>query len=184
MIKIMIKLVFIILFLLSCNQNNSNQFLNKKVNLEIEEEIGEKVFFPKSVMKLLKEDKTSNLQTQNKFTIVAYYNGSCSACYLQLSRWIKTLENLKKTNLNVDFKFILSGDSNAVLKANLEEINFPLINAYHDKNDEFGMKYNFLLNESYTNSSMLLDKNDKILCIGNPIDSNGDMNKYIELMKD
>lgn len=93
MIKIMIKLVFIILFLLSCNQNNSNQFLNKKVNLEIEEEIGEKVFFPKSVMKLLKEDKTSNLQTQNKFTIVAYYNGSCSVCYLQLSRWIKTLEN-------------------------------------------------------------------------------------------
>lgn len=78
----------------------------------------------------------------------------------------------------------MSGDSNAVLKANLEEINFPLINAYHDKNDEFGMKYNFLLNESYTNSSMLLDKNDKILCIGNPIDSNGDMNKYIELMKD
>ena len=83
-------------------------------------------------------------------------------------KWNKIIEDFRKLNRNVSFKFILSGNSSAVVKANLENIGFSLNNVYHDEKDEFGEKYSFLLEKGYTHSAMLLDENNKILQIGNP----------------
>lgn len=171
--------LFLILLVFSCknNEETSESFkLNENVN---ENWAGKNIIFPKSLVKF--NYKIAN--EKHKFNLIIYYNGNCGVCYLQLLKWNNIIEDFKKLNQNISFKFILSGNSSSVVKANLENIRFSLEDVYHDEKEEFGEKYEFLLDKEYINSSMLLDENNKILYIGNPSISETAEKKYIELLK-
>lgn len=154
------------------NQKANDNFQKPKTDIKID--------FPQSLTNLSFNSK----KEKTKFTIVVYYDGNCATCYFQLLKWRDFIEKNKKNHLQTQFKFILSSYSIAVLKANLEDINFPLENVYHDKNDDFINKYEFLLNDDYTNSSMLLDEFHRVLYIGNPTISKTDKDKFIKLINE
>jgi hypothetical protein len=170
-----LKVLFlIILFFHSCKDSKKNEsHIEYKNN---ENWVGTNITFPKSLTKFEHE----NLNKKSKFNIIVYYNGDCGICYLQLLKWNKIIEDFRKLKSDISFKFILSGNSSAVLKANLDNIGFSLKDVYHDENDEFGEKYSFLLDKEYIHSSMLLDKNNVVLYIGNPTISKTDKDKYLQ----
>lgn len=119
-----------------------------------------------------------------KYTIIAFYDGSCSMCYIELKKWEETMHNYKKLGLdNVAFKFILSGNSRGVVDYYLTELGFPTDLVYYDSKDEFNTQYPFLKEPRYKYSSILLDKNFNVLFIGNPTISKVDNDRFLTLIK-
>lgn len=171
-------LIFILFF--SCNKKEQtveikNNIYSEDVNYEWK---GKKIFYPKSVHPII--DKK---EMKHQFSIVVYYDGGCSVCYIQLLDWIKCIKDIEGINNDIQFKFILSGYTKKLLEINLRKINFPLEKVFFDSKNDFISKYSFFLDKGYENSTILLDKSDKILLIGNPMISENMMKKYIELIK-
>lgn len=174
-----LKVILLIILLVYSCKNNEETGKAFKHNDNINKNwVGKNIIFPKSLVKF----KYLNPNKKSKLSLIVYYNGDCGVCYLQLLKWNKIIENFRKLNRDISFKFILSGNSSAVVKANLEKIGFSLDDVYHDEKDEFGEKYSFLLDKGYIHSAMLLDENNKILYIGNPSILETTEKKYIELL--
>lgn len=173
-------LIVLILFFYSCKQNEirKNKYDQQLVSRN-EKWVGQKILFSKSLKPF--DSQKLKKQYDTKFTIVTYYDGSCSFCFFQLMKWVEAEKTL--SIYDVSFIYILAGLNITVLEINLEKIKFPLKDVFHDSKDEFGGKYNFLLEKGYVNSSILLNQNNKVLYIGNPTISEDDKNKFIELMK-
>ncbi|MFL1011694.1 MULTISPECIES: hypothetical protein [Flavobacteriaceae] len=173
---------FKVLLLIYIFINSCNGLREKKENTSNAKEVvvlGSILNSYQSIKPLAVSNDSSGLE--KKYRIVAYYNGDCGVCYLQLFKWKKMVQ--KFASFDVDFKFILSGNSSAVIKANLEEIGFPLEVVYHDQKDEFGKAHTFFLDRGYKNSAVLLNKKGEILLIGNPTISTDIMNNYLKFLK-
>ncbi len=183
-----IRIGFFLIFaflLSSCNQDKIKKTpkteREKILKTEIKknlEWIGQDVLFPESITPF----KPNNKEITKKYTLIAYYDGNCSYCYKQLLKWIQMIKVYDV--YDISFKFILSGYNGSLLKANLENIKFPLNIAYHDTKNEFSKKYHFLLDSNYTNSCMLVDNKNTILFIGNPTISEDDKSNFIKFIKD
>ena len=178
--KAPLLIFLLLLFFQSCI--NEKKYSKDAESIFVKNIIGEKIIFSKSIKQIENEDSFV-LNKQSKYNVITYYDGDCGVCYLQLSKWSEFIKSLKRINNDISFKYILSGNSKAVVKANLEEINFDLVNVYYDEKNEFVNKYPFLVDKRYENSSILIEKNNKIVYIGNPTVSNDILNKYIELLE-
>ncbi len=175
--KIIKQFILLILILCSCKHDNLKQVPNEVLEAN-NKWIGEQVSFFKSINPL-----SQNLEitkNESSFTIVAYYDANCSLCFFELTKWVKEIEDFNI--YDVSFKFILTSNNITSLKINLENIQFPITDVYHDGKDEFGNRYNFLLDHGYYNSSMLLDNNNKIIYVGNPTISQAVKEKYVKIM--
>lgn len=179
MIKKFIFISIVIISIFSCKQNDSIVDFKEKTNNNIW--VGKKVYFFKSI-KALKSDKIIKDNNNSKFTIVSYYDGNCSFCFLELAKWSKKMNALNINN-NVSFKFILPSDNITSLNINLENIEFPKQLVYHDSKREFGDTYTFLSEKGYKNASILLNQNNEILHIGNPTISKIALKTYLETIK-
>ncbi|MBU2903431.1 hypothetical protein KO529_01435 [Arenibacter algicola] len=146
--------------------------------------INEKWMDEQLVLPLSLERLKDSLPIKNvkPYTIIAFYNGNCSACYLELHKWKKVIPQLSKVN-QVEFKFILTGPSKPFLQYNLEEIDFSIDFVFYDKNDEFINHYNYMNSAGYLFSSLLVNRDNDILSIGNPTISNDDLIRFIKLME-
>lgn len=175
------RVMIIIIFSIICSCNNKDKMnIHQKDSNIIEKWTEKEVVLPKSLKKL-NPLKTTDLIEKNKFTIVVYYDGNCGQCFLQLKKWIDKINYFKTRDVNL--KIVLSGNSMAIIKANLIDIQFPLDDIYYDEYEELPIKYNFLLDYSYQNSAMLLDNYNKILLIGNPTISENIFNEYAKLLE-
>ncbi|MCH7413641.1 hypothetical protein MM213_09105 [Belliella sp. R4-6] len=103
--------------------------------------------------------------SSHNFTVVAYYDGNCSACYLELIKW---LDLVKEFEQDLNFKFILSGNGEALIKHQLVKIGFPLELCYFDPKDVLIDSFPFFITPNYLNSAVLLNDQNEITKIGNP----------------
>ncbi|MBA0884908.1 hypothetical protein [Flavobacterium undicola] len=166
--------------LFSCKEN-----IEKKKNVALnsinKKWIGKQIVYPLTVKPFV---DTVQKKIHNKYSIVAFYDGSCSMCYLELKKWEKTMQIYKKIGLgNVAFKFVLSGNSKSVVDYYLTELGFPIDLVYYDSKDEFNAEYQFLKESGYKYSSILLDEMDNVLFIGNPTISKEDNNMFLKIIK-
>lgn len=141
-------------------------------NLEIE--------FPQSLIPL--ELNPKEKQINSGFTIVVFYDGDCSVCYIELMKWIQLIDEFNELNFNTNFRIILSGNNEFILRHHLEKIKFPIEYCYYDSKNEFIDQYQFFIAPNYWNASVLLDENHKILTIGNPIISSKNKNEFLGLL--
>ncbi|MBC9797811.1 hypothetical protein [Sinomicrobium weinanense] len=172
------KLVFILfLVLFACEQeNNTSDELNQKWR-------GKKVSFTDDLEPFVTQaNRKSDSGVKNR-TVVAYYDGNCSSCYKELLKWIHVKEDFIEKGYHVDFKFILSGYNKALVKGYLKQVKFPLEDVFYASKNSFIEKYSFLTEINYEYSSMLLDRNNKILLIGNPTTSERILKIFTELVR-
>lgn len=177
--KRIVGIIFILVLLDSCQYEKNKQLDISKNETKINQKWkGKNVFFGESLKSLSKNAPPNN---KAKFTIVAYYDGGCSVCYFQLKKWFEIMKSFEVYK-NVSFKFILSGYNRVYLENNLKVLKFPIDYVQHDEKEEFVNEYKFLLDPYYENSAMLLDKDNKVLFIGNPTISKNVKERYIEIM--
>lgn len=178
----------IILILFSCNRNQAKKIeeviidpINKELISINSKLIGKEIILPELVP-LQTKYSTSGLN-KSEFTILVYYDGNCSGCFLQLSKWVEMSKILNRANSNINYKFVLWGANEPLIKYNLNEFNIYLDDIYFDEMKYFGENYSFLLEPNYLFSCILLNKNNRILQIGNPINSIFSREAFTRILK-
>ena len=177
--KRMVIILLLSICLFSCKEKDHKETL--EFNAINKKWIGKQIVIPPSVLPFA---GTLSKKAPTKYTIIAFYDGNCSMCYIELKKWKKTMSDYKELGLNnVTFKFILSGNSKGVVDYQLTELGFPIDLAFYDSKDEFNTKYPFLKEPGYKYSSILLDEKEKVLFIGNPTISDVDNDRFLTLIK-
>ena len=165
------KLLIIILaaiFLTSCMQNKRRDDVIKIVSKWTGKEIKLPNQIPCYIFGKEALPELCEANSQKDFKILLYVDSiGCSSCRLQLSDWKKLIEEIN--NLFIDqVGFMLYFQPKNIIEMRKlfisEEFTYPV---YIDKNDEINRLNQFPLSMSY--QCFLLDSNNKVLIIGNPI---------------
>jgi hypothetical protein len=148
------------MFLVSCNDSNTDE-----IRHIIKEWTGKVIVFPAiEPIYIHKTDTTCTKGNLHEYKIVNYTDSTgCTTCKLRMDIW---MSYIKETGFQVDFLFYFhpKNTRNLLLALNKEHfINYPI---YIDHNGQFNK-----LNKLPANpmgQCFLLDKNNKVLAIGNP----------------
>jgi len=119
---------------------------------------------------LLKSDGTDCRLNSAKFKIVVYYDSiGCTPCELRLlPHWQYMIAEMKAHRSYLDFIFIFNSPNKDEISTVFENYGFEL-SFYCDTNGDF-KKRNRLPNNRFYHT-FLLDKNNKVILIGSPIDN-------------
>jgi len=174
-----IKNFVIIIFLfsiLSCKYYNAKKNIDSLKNTEIQ--LPEKVIF-------IYDNKIYTYDTFNlinsKYKILTYISGGCHACYININRWKSLIDSLKLYGIPVLF-YISVDDINYFKKILYPEIKFkyPFI---VDTLNLFYMKNKLYNYDNFHFYTFMVDKNNKIILIGNPAMSVRVKNLYFKTIK-
>lgn len=105
------------------------------------------------------------------FTIVAYYDSvGCTGCRMKLPYWNEFMNSIDSVNEGYDIQLILiiNADNDAKISELINKSGYEHI-LLVDEKDSFN-KANGLA-EDYNLRAFLLDRDDRILAIGNPVDN-------------
>lgn len=118
----------------------------------------------------------------SEMMVVSYINRSESeSCLLHLYDWENFIQEVDSiSNKQVRFALIANPNNKYEFIHSLKKYNFrhPI---YIDKNDDFNKSNKFPAKMSY--HTFLIDKNNKVIFIGNPINSRQVRNSYINIIK-
>ena len=140
--------------------NNNDNFILKT--------IGKKINVEPQKMYSIYDHTALKLSSKNDYIIVVYidYQG-CTECNLQLDKWKVYLEKLKsKSNKQISLYFIIdpSAEEKVTYIINSYHSRFPI---YIDSSNIFKESNNLPTEKAY--QTFLLDKDHKIIIVGNPI---------------
>ena len=162
-------------FFYSC-QNRKDNNIMKQVSYWLQKEI---VFPQNSVFTVFGED-TVNMQIGNSYKIVSYVDSiGCVSCKLQLKAWEKFIyelgEQKEKIVLFYMHPYVLK-EIQFILKR--EQFDYPVC---FDMDDSFN-KLNHL-SSNMLFQTFLLDKDNKIVAIGNPIHNFKVRELYLKIIR-
>lgn len=164
--KYFLLYVFLIITFSSCGM-----FKKDKISDLVNEWYGKEIIFPSHATFTIQGVDTICTITKNtQFKIVNYVDSTgCTGCKLQLPHWMSLINEVSglKGN-NVSFWFYFHPKTNQIkeLKYILKNNSF-IYPICIDEKDEFN-KFNKLLNK-LDFQTFLLDKDNRIIAIGNPI---------------
>ena len=175
LVKQIIAIFLILMLALSCNNSKT------KTEKRIDQWIGSKLKLPQ-VENVLYKDSLLNdkflLKNNAKLKITTVVWGDCDACVNELKEWKIFLENLSNTEeVNVNF-YLCTSDLNFfrdnMYSQSIQEI--PLI----IDSDYYYLDKNVLPYNDKNFQTFLIDSNNKVLLIGNPIFSQKLKKLYLE----
>lgn len=162
-----IKLLFIFILyisILSCQNQKINQVVHQWANKEI--------IFPEKLSYSIEIDSIwNNLLSHEYKILVAVDSNTCTECHLKLYEWKKLIQEIDSITNNTAFLFIIHTKDYSLLDIIKEnnKFNYPIIYDYDNKIGKLNkFPRNFLF------QTFLLDSNNKIILVGNPIG-----NKYL-----
>lgn len=160
-----VLLVCIVLISTSCS----------KSNIEISRFVGTTIIKPDSSTKSIIFKKGKGLCDtllsfdENRITVVSYFNSQgCTSCKLkELDMWKKHMADSTK-NLRVKYVFVFGSKLNTLSEVEIKlkqyQFEYPVI---IDQNQSFEQKNKLPKNLTY--HTFLLDKNNKVILVGSPI---------------
>lgn len=162
----LVRLIFIAILLLSCKESKQNR-IARLVN----EWNGKIIQFPDSMCLTSYRNDTAivkYIREQTPYTILNYVDTiGCVSCRLQLPRWKTMMEELDSLYPNkVTCLMVFNPQGKRKLIKHLRNNQFNYF-VYIDEMDTFNRMNKFLNEEDF--GTFLLDKNDKIVAIGNPV---------------
>lgn len=156
--------ILILFFLSSCG----NQ---KKGNIEalLKEWSGKEILFPKNSTFTVKGTDTVDFSISGKFKIFTYVDTvGCVSCKLQLGKWKEFMEEMNSLKQDsVRFLFFFSPAKRREFLGTLRSENFAYPVCIDDKNRL--NELNHFPSNDVAFHTFLLDENNKVLAIGNPI---------------
>jgi hypothetical protein len=143
-----------------------------KTTIEMEhvfkEWVGKNIKFP-NLEPIIYSVKTKDISkyaiTKDKaYKVLLYIDSTgCTSCKLRLSLWISLIEDLR-SKVDFLFYFNLKSEEEVLFILKQDMFVYPI---YIDKNDELNKLNNFP--SSIHHQCFLLDKDNKVLAIGNPV---------------
>ena len=132
--------------------------------------LGKEIIFPAlhTYQQLNVKDEATE-DSSSLFKLLHYANSEwCSGCRLQLEKWKTFIGEIESSDLakKVDFEFYLSPDNTEELLrlVKFQDFHYPI---HLDEEDSLDKLNNFP--QDVTFHTFLLDKDNKVLAIGNPI---------------
>ncbi|WP_294628210.1 DUF1573 domain-containing protein [uncultured Bacteroides sp.] len=164
--KRLVSLIFIAILLFSCKESEQDR-IARLVN----EWNGKTIQFPDSIcLTSYTSDTvmTKYVREHSSYTILNYVDTiGCFSCRLQLPRWkamMEELDSLYPNRVNCLMVFNPKGKRKLIKHLRNNQFNHFV---YIDEKDTLNKMNDFLNEENFT--TFLLDKNDKIIAIGNPV---------------
>lgn len=151
---------FIGLLLVSCKETE-----NERVKRLVREWDGREIVYPVN-MDFTTLGRDTNYLPKNEYTIVAYVDSvGCTSCKLQLVQWKKLIALLASAKNTSVLFFLHPKDKKEIAYAlRRDDFTYPV---YIDTMDAFS-KLNKLPQEEMF-QTFLLDKDNKVIAIGNPV---------------
>ena len=148
------------LSLVSCNTEKRNQMQLLK------DWMGKTIVYPDKFVYTIYGEDTVRTIKEPQFQIISYADSiGCMSCKLKLKQWKPFIEELN-TYYNVSTLFVfqaeVSQETKYMLKRN--NFNYPVV---FDEGDSFNTLNSLPTNDEFR--TFLLDKDNKVLAIGNPI---------------
>lgn len=154
----------LITILVSCNDSKVHE-----LELIIKRWDGKELFFPSEITLFQKRtDTVDRLIETYSFKILSYVDSlGCTSCKLQLPKWKVLIGELDSiTNGNVDVLFFMHPKDRKEIEYILrrDHFDYPVC---IDEADSLNKLNHFPTDERF--QTFLLDKNNKVLAIGNPV---------------
>jgi LEA14-like dessication related protein len=152
-------------FLISCKENNHKQ----EITQIIQEWQGKEIVFPENIIFTQYGKDTIPFQiSDSEYKVVIYVDSvGCTSCRLQLHKWkelIEEVDSLSNETVPVLFFFHPKDIREISYLLKRDDITIPVC---IDEKDHFNTINNFPTNHSF--QCFLLDKNNKVVFIGNPV---------------
>jgi hypothetical protein len=166
MVRFCTYVVFITLLLSACKENNN---VNKIESL-VKEWTGKTIKIPE-IEPIVPYTRTgySNNGNNSQYKILFYIDSAgCTKCKLQLHLWLSLIEKYKDKTVFLFFFHVKNIKKKEELLSFLKEERFNH-KVYIDIDDELNKRNRFLSNPQF--QCFLLDKDNKILAIGNPVNN-------------
>ncbi len=160
-----VLIVFLCLILLSsCKPAVKKDFFHVVTEWE-----GKKIIYPDDmVFTLWGQDTLDYSLPRVDYTIVSYVDSvGCMSCKLQLLKWksfISELDSISQENVPVIFFFHPKNIEELIYRLKFDKYNLPVC---VDVDNRFNKLNNFPADMTF--QTFLLDKNNKVVAIGNPI---------------
>lgn len=162
----LISFMFIVMLFLSCKESEQ-----AKIARLVNEWTGKIIQFPDSIcLTSYASDTvmTKYTREQSSYTILNYVDTiGCVSCRLQLPRWktmMEELDSLYPAKVTCLMVFNPKGKRKLIKHLKNNQFNYFV---YIDEKDTLNRMNKFLNEEDF--GTFLLDKNDKIVAIGNPV---------------
>lgn len=161
-------LLFIIILLFSCTNNNKRNNIRSLVK----EWQGKEIIFPKDqvIFETISGDTINMIKKHKPYKILMYVDSiGCTSCKFKLSKWKKFIYEIDSiSESNVLFYFFIHTNNAEELRYILkrDNFNYPIC---IDTNNSINILNNFPNKIAF--QTFLLDNKNKVKIIGNPIDN-------------
>jgi len=168
--------LYILIYLgiqISCVNNKEREI--KRI---VSEKIGTKINLIDSLRFFSLKEGWINRPSMDGIKLITYINGSCSSCIFEMSQWQPLFED--EDFKNIIFLFYVRTNNIEQTTALMQQIEFnhPII---IDQTDIFYTQNN--LSEKKICQTFLLDQENKIMIIGNPIYGINIKNIYVNAIR-
>ncbi len=169
-------------FFSSCSQSR----FTSEQQAKIKELMGKKLAFPDDLtlysIKDQKEFPGLKLSDEKAFRFVSYIDASCGTCITELTKWDSLINN--QNNENLEYLFILkSYDDFEIFKFMTQDVNYQNVQTVIlDKRETFYQENDIPYDKAL--QSYLINSDNEIIGVGNPVFSESIMDSYLKLMSD
>jgi hypothetical protein len=158
---------FVFICLVSCKSNKKIDNNSKEVEILMREWTGKSIQIPdiQPTVIISKDSVRHAVTTDNKYKILLYVDSTgCTKCKLQLHIWKRYMEEI---NSKADFMFYFHPKTNKEELYLLFSSEEFIQSVYIDNNDSINKLNRFPDNPMF--QCFLLDKDNKVTAIGNPV---------------
>lgn len=176
--RILLLISAVILLSSGCKQSQHKRKseLEKTVNYWYKKEIS----FPDSIYKIsnsIIEILKENPLSSNKYKILSVISGECEKCIIDAKEWCVFIDSISD---HAKFDFVpvfVTSDYHQFIKSYYKRLP-SCFEPYLDVHFKFILNYN--LPENWSMRTFLLDKNNRVMIIGNPIHNHNIRKLYLK----
>ena len=155
--------VLFVLFLVSCNNSKKQSVFNL-----LKEWNSREIQFPNHLVFTIQGRDTVDFRIEDKYKIITYVDSiGCTSCNLKFAGWknfMHVVDSLRPDSVQFLFVFFPKKVTEIYQSLLLDRFKYPVC---IDKEDSLNKLNNFPHNMAF--QTFLLNKNNKVMAIGNPI---------------
>ena len=181
MLRFRIHFILLLAFIsyaciIGCTENKIKY--EKEIEDVVKSLIGKNILIPDSLLPELPESEKLTLNKRNKPKIISVIAGNCGNCIKDLKKWEPYLKEMELMGYSNNLIFIVEDiDALFFKKYYGNEVQSGL-NLYFDKNQTFSKLNN--LPHIKMLKTFMLDSNNEIILIGNPVHDRNLWNLYLK----